>query len=88
MFQLSGPVLENSDESEPDPGFQSNLAAAQVLWPPTDPEEVKRQVEIRHVHKPLTSLVQNLSDQMLQINTCLSAASVSVPDAAPSVHEH
>lgn len=47
MFQLSGPVLENSDESEPDPGFQSNLAAARVLWPPTDPEEVKRQVEIR-----------------------------------------
>ncbi|XP_027129768.1 coiled-coil domain-containing protein 15 isoform X2 [Larimichthys crocea] len=43
QHKLSGPVLENSDESEPDPGFQSNLAAARVLWPPTDPEEVKRQ---------------------------------------------
>lgn len=43
QHKLSGPVLENSDESQPDPDFPSNLATARVLWPPTDPEELKRQ---------------------------------------------
>lgn len=53
MFQMSGTVLWDSDKSQPDPGFQSN---PQVLWPLTDQEELKRQVD-RHVHEVLAVLI-------------------------------
>ncbi|XP_044077645.1 coiled-coil domain-containing protein 15 [Siniperca chuatsi] len=41
--KLSGPMLWDSDKSQPDPGFQSNLRVPQVLWPLSDQEELKRQ---------------------------------------------
>ncbi|XP_028452319.1 coiled-coil domain-containing protein 15 isoform X3 [Perca flavescens] len=41
--KVSGPVLWDSDKSQPGPGFKSNLRAPPVLWPLTDQEELKRQ---------------------------------------------
>lgn len=87
MFQVSGPVLWDSDKSQPDPGVKSNLRAPPVLWPLTDQEELKRQVYIRCVHEPLT-LVVVLSGPNVTVSTSLSAASVSVSGAPPSLHEH
>ncbi|KAM9348569.1 uncharacterized protein ccdc15 [Symphorus nematophorus] len=40
---LSGHVLLDSDKSQPDPDFQSDLSVPRVLWPLTDQEELKRQ---------------------------------------------
>ncbi|XP_070839163.1 coiled-coil domain-containing protein 15 [Chaetodon trifascialis] len=41
--KLSGPVSWDSDRSQPGPGFQSSSRVPRVLWPLTDPEELKRQ---------------------------------------------
>ncbi|XP_076605833.1 coiled-coil domain-containing protein 15 [Chaetodon auriga] len=41
--KLSGPALWDSDKSQPDPGFQSSTRVPRVLWPLTDPEDLKRQ---------------------------------------------
>lgn len=57
MFQVSGGVLWDTDKSQSDPGFKSNLRVPQVLWPLADQEELKRQVDIRHLHEHLTLLV-------------------------------
>ncbi|XP_041808405.1 coiled-coil domain-containing protein 15 [Chelmon rostratus] len=41
--KVSGPVSWDSDQSQPDPGFQSSGRVPRVLWPLTGPEELKRQ---------------------------------------------
>ncbi|XP_040005522.1 coiled-coil domain-containing protein 15 isoform X2 [Xiphias gladius] len=41
--KVSGGVLWDTDKSQSDPGFKSNLRVPQVLWPLADQEELKRQ---------------------------------------------
>lgn len=80
-------------EKPQSPAFKSDAGVPQALWPLIDQEELKRQVDIGHVHEALPSHVGSPfpSQQMLQIaplSLSRSAASVSVPDAPTSVHEH
>lgn len=84
LVQLSGAILWNSNKPPADPGSQSNLSNPSDLWPLPDPEELKRQVDARHLQKPVPNPVRpKITD-----NTRLSAAPDSVPDAPPSLHEH
>ncbi|XP_075957353.1 coiled-coil domain-containing protein 15 isoform X1 [Anarhichas minor] len=79
--KVNGPMLWDSEKSQP-PAFQSNIRVPQeALWPLTDQEELKRQVDIsRHVHEALTLRVGSPvpSDQMLQIAHLALSLSLSL----------
>lgn len=85
-------MLWEINRSQHDPGFKSTLRDPQVLWPLADQEELKRQVDIKHEHEPLTPEVTGSSLNPVRSHvtnrTSLSAASVSVPDAPATLHEH
>ena len=77
MFQVSGSVLWDTDKSQPDPGLKSSLRATQVLWPLTEQEELRRQVDPRQSHEPWLHLCKLVWKQMSQI-ACFSVCSVSL----------
>lgn len=72
LFQGCAPALWDSDKSPPDP-FRPDLTVPRVLWPLTDPDELKRKVGIWCWPKP----AQAPSDQTLQ-SVCISFCSRSL----------
>lgn len=82
LFQLPGQMLWDStaqSKRESDPSSQSCMSAPRVLWALTDhEEELKKQVR-KPKWFPALFVVMWL--------VCVSAASVSFPDAPPTVYE-
>lgn len=79
---MSGPTMWDSEKPQ-SPAFKSDAGVPQALWPLIDQEELKRQVDIGHVHEALPSHVGSPfpSQQMLQIaplSLSLSLCSVSL----------